>query len=278
MRKLSLGAAEGLPGTNTGPRMAKLSSRLPFFVCCTVGALALALVAGCQEQPVVDQLPCANFNGPLVQAPSPEYVPPLIRTVPKVPETVKPPQPQVASIPREWVPSARKPDGWRWIVIHHSATTVGGARAFDRMHREKGWDELGYHFVIGNGTDTSDGQVEVGSRWGKQKWGAHTKTPDNQYNNFGVGICLVGNFDNQRPTASQMRSLARLTAYLMKTYHIPADRIVGHRDCKSTDCPGRHVNVAEVRRMANQMLASSGEPSEAVARTASAELLVDEKR
>ena len=33
-----------------------------------------------------------------------------------------------------------------------------------RMDQAKGWDELGYHFVIGNGTDTRDGQVEVGSR------------------------------------------------------------------------------------------------------------------
>ena len=46
----------------------------------------------------------------------------------------------------------------RAIVIHHSATDRGGAKAFDEYHRKKnGWDELGYHFVIGNGTDTPDG-------------------------------------------------------------------------------------------------------------------------
>ena len=32
---------------------------------------------------------------------------------------------------------------------------------------------------IGNGSDTVDGQIEVGSRWVKQKVGAHAKTPDN---------------------------------------------------------------------------------------------------
>jgi 5-methylcytosine-specific restriction endonuclease McrA len=36
---------------------------------------------------------------------------------------------------------------------------------FDRSHRDKGWDELGYHFVIGNGTSSGDGVVEVGTRW-----------------------------------------------------------------------------------------------------------------
>ena len=53
------------------------------------------------------------------------------------------------------VPSRR----WQYIVIHHSATHGGGAKSFDSMHRGNGWDELGYHFVVGNGTDTGDGTV-----------------------------------------------------------------------------------------------------------------------
>src|SRR4051812_31599948 len=63
-----------------------------------------------------------------------------------------------------WVPPtpSRK---WTCVVIHHSGTEVGGARRFDRAHRSRGWDELGYHFVVGNGSDTADGQVEVGPRW-----------------------------------------------------------------------------------------------------------------
>ncbi|MFQ5589758.1 MAG: peptidoglycan-binding protein, partial [Phycisphaerae bacterium] len=51
---------------------------------------------------------------------------------------------------------------WTTIVIHHSATETGGASLFDRFHRKRGWDGLGYHFVIGNGTDTPDGLIEVG--------------------------------------------------------------------------------------------------------------------
>ena len=60
---------------------------------------------------------------------------------------------------------SNKSDRWTCIVIHHSATDEGNAERFDRMHKAKGWDELGYDFVIGNGTDTRDGQVEVGPRW-----------------------------------------------------------------------------------------------------------------
>jgi hypothetical protein len=148
-----------------------------------------------------------------------------------------------------WVPPVA-PRPWKAIVIHHSATTTGGAAAFDKDHRAKGWDELGYDFVIGNGTDTPDGLIEVGPRWTKQKIGAHAKTPDNYYNEYGVGICLVGNFMEERPTPRQIQSLIRLTSYLMKTYHIPPQDVLGHGDTKATECPGKYLDVAMVRRQA----------------------------
>jgi hypothetical protein len=257
------------------PRMARRAS-----LCCVV--IGLFTYAGCQEQPVVDQLPSANFNGPLVPAPPPPPAPPQVAAItpPKVtprPVEVHKPAPQLAGIPRDWAPSpgAVNADGWHWIVIHHSATPAGGARAFDRMHREKGWDELGYHFVVGNGTDTGDGQVEVGSRWPKQKWGAHAKTPDNQFNKQGIGICLVGNFDTERPTRAQLASLSKLVAYMMKTYHIPADHVIGHGSTKATDCPGRNVHVDQIRRMATQLAEGTPDATHAVANTANGELLID---
>jgi N-acetyl-anhydromuramyl-L-alanine amidase AmpD len=180
-----------------------------------------------------------------------------------------------AGVQREWLPSPyARPRAWRWIVIHHSATPTGGAVAFDRMHRRKGWDELGYHFVIGNGTDTTDGRVEPGSRWLAQKHGAHTKTAGNEFNDFGIGVCLVGNFDATRPSAAQMASLAKLVAHLSRTYRVPPEHIIGHGTAKPTDCPGRYLSVAEVRRRSGMLLAAdSADPGYTPAATASAELL-----
>ena len=134
-------------------------------------------------------------------------------------------------------------------------------------------DELGYHFVIGNGTDSGNGQVEVGSRWPKQKHGAHAKTPDNRFNNYGIGICLVGNFDTERPTKAQMQNLSKLVAFLMKTYHVPADHVIGHGDTKATDCPGRNVHIADVRKMASQ-LAAGDAPADTLAHAGAGEMLV----
>ncbi|MFV1958697.1 MAG: N-acetylmuramoyl-L-alanine amidase [Planctomycetota bacterium] len=137
---------------------------------------------------------------------------------------------------------------WRWIVVHHSDDTTGNLAKYDRLHRRKGWDECGYHFVIGNGTLSGDGEVEVGTRWPKQKHGAHCKTPDNRYNDFGIGICLVGDFERGgRPSRAQLDSLVRLCRFLMARFDIPLDRLVGHSDCKPTKCPGRFFPWAQVR-------------------------------
>lgn len=239
-----------------------MATRLTFSI-----VLLLMLMTGCAQQSMVAQLPAPNFDAPKIAAlPAPVTPKPIdpapARTVAR------------SDVPAAWVPSSpARP--WRWIVIHHSATTGGGARRFDQMHREKGWDELGYHFVIGNGTDTGDGQVEVGSRWPRQKHGAHAKTPDNRFNDYGIGVCFVGNFDTGRPTPAQYRSAAKLVAYLMRTYNVPPDRILGHQDTgRATECPGRLMRIAEIKRLATQMLAEADVPApDALAQ--GGELLID---
>jgi hypothetical protein len=225
---------------------------------CWFLLVGLALAAGCQSnrRTLVNNLPTPNFNGPVVNAPAP-VAPAPVAQAPATPPQSKVADGKSGSVPKEWLPrTAARP--WKWIVIHHSATTSGSASVFDRMHKDKGWDELGYHFVIGNGSHSRNGQVEVGSRWSRQKWGAHAKTPDNAFNDFGIGICLVGNFDIERPTPDQTRALTRLVAHLMKTYRIPAQNVIGHGETKATDCPGRNMNVAAIRRAASQMLADAG--------------------
>lgn len=146
----------------------------------------------------------------------------------------------------EWdVPLARE---WRHIVIHHSASTSGSASAFDKAHRERGWDGLGYHFVIGNGSLSGDGEVEVGYRWKRQMQGAHAGNAE--YNQAGIGICLVGDFQNAgRPTPAQLASVRRLTRYLQVKCGIPTYEVIGHGNVpgKSTECPGRALDMGDFR-------------------------------
>jgi len=148
-----------------------------------------------------------------------------------------------------WTPTAGISDRWTCIVIHHSADDRGTPASIDRAHRLRGWDELGYHFLIGNGDGYPDGQVYVGSRWQKQKHGAHCKVPGNYYNEHGIGICLVGNFDEHAPSEAQMQALARLILFLEDRCGFGYDRILTHGGITGkTRCPGRYFSMNDLYR------------------------------
>jgi len=155
------------------------------------------------------------------------------------------------NIPRDWYPPPGLERRWEAIIIHHSATRNGNSAIFDKQHREEHhWDGVAYDFVIGNGTDSGDGEVEVTFRWRKQIAGAHCKTPNNWGNEKGIGICLVGNFDYTYPSAGQMWSLTKLVRFLQNRYRIPKWRIYGHGTtpgARVTDCPGRLFPMARFK-------------------------------
>lgn len=160
------------------------------------------------------------------------------------------------SAPAGWIPPMRLSSkrNWRGIIIHHSADEAGDAIDFDQAHKNRGWDGLGYHFVINNGNNRHgrrDGTVEVGFRWRKQVKGAHCRvspTDDNYWNEHTIGICLVGDFEKHRPTEAQWRSLVKLIWFLQQRYAVPTRRIIGHRDVKPTKCPGKYFSFGELRR------------------------------
>ena len=199
------------------------------------GLGSLLSEAGCGQSPCAPMaaLPTHHLNlGPPLQASvSPTPAPRLAA-----------PQPTSSRRGDAWAVGRAR--DWRYIVIHHSATEDGNADEFDLAHRKRGWDELGYHFVITNGDGGPDGVVQVGPRWRRQKWGAHCgNTPNNEYNEHGIGICLVGNFCRRRPTSAQLASLDRLVRYLADRFEIPPENVIGHRDAPNarTACPGRFM-------------------------------------
>jgi len=133
---------------------------------------------------------------------------------------------------------------WRFIVIHHSATVQGSASKFEIFHMlYRGWAHIGYHFVIGNGTDTGDGRIEPTPVWVNQIPGIHAR--NRTYNEWGIAVCLVGNFDQTRPTELQMKALVGLAAALTKKFHIPPSDVTYHNHIVETDCPGKLFPYAE---------------------------------
>ena len=215
-------------------------------------ALMLLLAAGCQDSHSWD-LPKPTVRRVIDNNPRVTVTPP--RTTPVISHG-----PAEAGIPADWLPLQWLEDTTRWqgIVIHHSAGDFGDAATFDKVHRQRGWDGLGYHFVINNGHNKngkSDGLVEVGRRWRQQSQGAHCRpkgNTDNYWNEHTVGICLVGNFEKQTPTARQWQSLIGLVQFLQARYGISAGAIKGHREIMPTKCPGKLLSMWELRRAVTQ--------------------------
>ena len=111
------------------------------------------------------------------------------------------------------------------VIIHCSATPEGRdytVADIDRWHRERGFNEIGYHYVV-----YRDGSVHTGRD--VVKIGAHCKGQ----NANSIGICYIGGLDangkaKDTRTEAQKRALRVLVAKLVKEY--PIKEILGHRD------------------------------------------------
>ena len=144
---------------------------------------------------------------------------------------------------------------WQFIVVHNSGTRQGNARVFDYYHRHvrRMQNGLAYHFVIGNGTSTGNGQVEVGDRWRRQINGGHVHS--DYLNNISLGICLVGDFNRGQPTRAQLDACEELIRYLRERCG-KTDRgaipVRPHREMNPprwpTDCPGDDFPYSWFRR------------------------------
>jgi hypothetical protein len=144
---------------------------------------------------------------------------------------------------------------WQFIVVHNSGTRQGNARVFDYYHKHvrRMQNGLAYHFVIGNGTSTGNGQIEIGDRWRRQINGGHVHS--DYLNNISLGICLVGDFNRDQPTRAQLDACEELIRYLRQRCGgtgrgaIP---VKPHREINPprwpTDCPGDDFPYSWFRR------------------------------
>ncbi len=134
---------------------------------------------------------------------------------------------------------------WKFIIVHNSGTRQGNARAFDYYHRRvrRMQNGMAYHFVVGNGTSSGNGEVEIGERWRRQINGGHVHS--DYLNNISLGICLVGDFNRDRPTKAQLEATEELIRYLRERCGKADGRAIvvrPHREMNpprwATDCPG----------------------------------------
>ena len=134
------------------------------------------------------------------------------------------------------------------IIVHCSDSDFGDMELIDRWHKERGWDGVGYHFVITNGVicprskyrAECDGLVQVGRDIEKQ--GAHCRGE----NKTSIGICLIG---KHHFTAKQLCvALPTLLHYYMRGYGLNEKQVFGHRDFNDKKtCPNIDTNL--IRRI-----------------------------
>lgn len=119
------------------------------------------------------------------------------------------------------------------IIIHCADTYASmdiGRSEIDKWHKDRGWNGVGYHYVI-----RRNGIIEVGRM--EQVIGAHVAG----FNTNSIGICWVGGkgLDNKAEdnrTIAQVDSMRLLVKSLKIRY--PDAEVVGHRDlAKGRDCP-----------------------------------------
>ena len=119
------------------------------------------------------------------------------------------------------------------IIIHCSATPEGKnftVKQIDACHRQRGFNGIGYHFVI-----YLDGSIHVGRALAKA--GAHCKG----YNAHSIGVCYIGGVasDGKTPkdtrTDAQKASLVKLITELRQQF--PNASVHGHREFANKACP-----------------------------------------
>jgi hypothetical protein len=148
---------------------------------------------------------------------------------------------------------------WRWIVLHHSGARRGDATSIDHEHqRGRGWEGIGYHFVIGNGQPMARGRIEATFRWRGQREGAHAGGDDAQrpYNQEGIGVCVIGDYRGGALDRRVEERLAALCALLIgRCPGLSPERIIGHREVpgKRTACPG-DIDLARLRALVAERL------------------------
>lgn len=123
------------------------------------------------------------------------------------------------------------------IIVHCTATREGASVSLDtvrRWHLERGWSDIGYHYLI-----LLDGTIEVGRP--EERQGAHVRG----HNRDSIGVSYVGGVDRNLDakdtrTQDQKDSLHNLLSNLMASYEDAT--LHGHNEFSNKACPSFDVS------------------------------------
>ncbi|GGO55155.1 hypothetical protein GCM10012287_45740 [Streptomyces daqingensis] len=175
--------------------------------------------------------------------------------------------------------------GVRSVFIHHTnqpndydcSDVPRLLRTLEKDHIQRGWDDLGYNFIVDR-----CGKIYEGRAGGlaRSVEGAHTKG----FNAHTIGIAAVGTFrEGQAVPEPMLDSIAAVAAWKLERGSDPAGRttltsssdasrfdkgrkarldvISGHVDAYTTDCPGPALygKLGEIRKKTQKLRERAGD-------------------
>lgn len=138
-----------------------------------------------------------------------------------------------------------------FLVTHHSAMSrkynpnqfsiVNGYHRKFKHRSSLGYDIQYTHFIEGNGK-VIRGRKDLDFGWHCGNW---------KINKSSLSVCLAGNMMTETVSDAQDASLRRLAQETIAKY--PQIKIVGHRDCVATLCPGKNITKEYLNNLTNTM-------------------------
>lgn len=144
------------------------------------------------------------------------------------------------------------------VTLHHTGDSKPLRREDDPVARLRGlqswgasdrnWWDVPYHYLL-----DLDGRVFEGRDW---HYMGETNTTYDPSGHFLISI--IGNYDEQEPTAAQLASIAEMMAWALQTFSLPLEAIGGHYQYADSGCPGkflrRFLEDGTLKRMVKERL------------------------
>lgn len=145
------------------------------------------------------------------------------------------------------------------VVIHCSDSTRATVEDIDGWHRARGFDRIGYHWVITNGhlrsnrryIPEADGRLWPGRS--EDETGAHVEG----HNRNALGVCLVG---KTRFSTAQRITLHGLLIGIMSRHGLSDEDILGHyeldpaKTCPNIAMSGLRDTLSQIKGCVDELL------------------------
>ena len=215
-------------------------------------AAGLAVLVGCAHNPTTRSPQQTLYtSAPALDEPAAPVLPPQAKVASPARHDILPRSTWANGAP---VPSLmQRMTPIRYITVHHDGmqpffgrdrrTVAGHLETIRRLHRRRGWGDIGYHFAVDR----------AGRVWEARPLtyqGAHVK----DHNPGNIGIVVLGNFEEQQPSPAQLAALQLQIRHLQSTYSVPTSRVRTHQEWAPTACPGTHLRscLAQLRSNGRQ--------------------------